>query len=268
MPGRAPASAATSWLETSCSSTMPWCRRGWRRRARGFSSTRSAFGASGCGATCTPSRASTTIAASGLVFSVFTRRSTGARACIAREHRLEVRAERRAQRRRRGSRDSRAGPDRGASPGSRASARALGGGQRRRVEALAGAERVEVGALAGRLRQHDRPAGVAAAAPAERAPPAQAVEDEVAHRGAVLRAGEPARPRPARQRAFGRLAGEDGVQQLDRGGEAGTGGHRAGMCSQSPACASGGTRSARQALTPGREHPSKGIADHAPDIRA
>ena len=38
----------------------------------------------GARATCTPSRASTTVAASALVFRVLTRRSTGARACIAR----------------------------------------------------------------------------------------------------------------------------------------------------------------------------------------
>ena len=87
----------------------------------------------------------------------------------------------------------------------------------------------------GLVGEQDRPAGVAAAEPAERAAPAQPVVDEIAHRGAVLRAGEAARPRPAGQRALGRLAGEGGVEQLDRGGEAGTRGHRRPMCPLRPA---------------------------------
>ena len=111
---------------------------------------------------------------------------------------------------------------------------ALGRGQRRRIEALAGEERVEIGGFGGGMRQHDGAAAVSAAAPAERATPPQAVIDQVAHRGAVLGAGEAAGARPAGQRPLGRLAGDSGVEQLDGGGEAGTGGHGGSCARKSP----------------------------------
>ena len=158
------------------------------------------------------------------------------------QHRLEVRAERRAQARRRGNRDSRGAPGPAGGVGRRREARAF-------VGASAAPGRSPRRCRARRGRRRPRPACASTIArpvsapprQAERAAPAQPVEDEVAHRRAVLRAGEPARPRPARQRPLGGFAGDRGVEQLDGGGEAGGGGHRAGMCSQTPRCASGGT---------------------------
>jgi hypothetical protein len=93
------------------------------------------------------------------------------------------------------------------------------------VEAAAGEELVERHPLARGMGEHEPPAAPAAEEGVG-APAAQAVEDDVAHRRAVLGAGEAARARPAGQRALGGLSLQDGVQKLDRGGEAGGGCHR------------------------------------------
>ena len=180
--------------------------------------------ASGWRATWTPSRASTTVAASGLVFRLLTRRSTGARACIAAStgsksrpseaRELVVQEVGKVEPHR-----DRARPrGRAPAPPARPSVGGAGSKPSPVKSAARSAPRRPVG-------EQDRAAGLGAAEPAERAAPAQPVEDEVAHGGAVLGAGEAARARPARQRPLGRLAGEDGVEKLDRGGQAGTGGH-------------------------------------------
>ncbi len=73
--------------------------------------------------------------------------------------------------------------------------------------------------------QHEPPPCLGSARPREGAPAAQRVEHEVAHRGPVARAREPARPAPVRQGLLGWGAAEDPVEDADGGGEAGSGRH-------------------------------------------